>query len=399
MAIGGILFDMDGTLLDSNGLHVRAWQQAFEQHGHTIPPQRIGPEIGKGGDNLVPAILGPTGKEREEELKDAYSAAFDKLISSERVEPLPGARELIAEIKRRGLPLALASSSKNDMLERFEKASGWKFQGEFDALTTSDDAKNSKPDPDIVHAALEKLGLSPAQCALVGDTPYDALAARAGGVVCLGVASSGLGFSEQSLREAGARHVWPNCEAILKDLDGVLHLASPQKIALTMQVLEGLMDEALEQARQGMEAGEAPIGAILADAEGQVIARGFNEMNRTQMKTAHAEIMCFEHAAGKVPLDARDLILVSTLEPCVMCTGAAMEAAVETVVWALEAPYDSGTRRVAAPTSPESQMPRLVGNIKRDESRALFEQWLEQNRDSEQKAFVEQLLAGTSKQD
>lgn len=397
MAIGGILFDMDGTLLDSNALHVRAWQQAFEQCGHSIPPERIGPEIGKGGDQLLPSILGPTSKERAQELKDAYSEAFDKLIANERVEPLPGARELVRALRERQIPLALASSSKADMLERFEKASGWKFRAEFDALVTSDDAKSSKPEPDIVHAALDKLGLSPAQCALVGDTPYDALAARAGGVVCLGVLSSNLGVQEKDLREAGARHVWANCAGILNDLDGVLHLASPQQVSLTLQVLEGLMDEALDQARAGMAAGEAPIGAVLADGEGRVIARGFNEMNRTQMKTAHAEIMCFQHAAGKVALDARDLILVSTLEPCVMCTGAAMEAAVETVVWALEAPYDSGTRRVKAPLSPESQMPRLVGNIRRDESRALFEQWLAANKDSEQKAFVEQLLSGTQK--
>lgn len=396
MAIGGILFDLDGTLLNSNSLHVRAWQQAFEQNGHAIPSARIAPEIGKGGDNLVPAILGPVEKEREEELKNAYSDAFEKLIGGERVEVLPGARELVSALRQRGLPLALASSSKAEMLEAFEKASGWKFRDEFDALVTSDDVQSSKPQPDAVHAALDKLGLSPAQCALIGDTPFDSLAARAGGVVSLGVLSSGLGILEADLREAGARHAWPDCAAILRDLDGVLHLASPQKIALTLQVLETLMDAALGQARAGMGAGEAPIGAVLADGEGKIVARGWNEMNRTQMKTAHAEIMCFRHAAGKVPLDARDLILVSTLEPCVMCTGAAMEAAVETVVWALEAPYDSGTRRVKAPLSPESQMPRLVGNIKRDESRALFEQWLAANKGNGQSAFIEQLLAGTT---
>lgn len=398
MAIGGILFDMDGTLLDSNSLHVRAWQQAFKAQGHNIPPARIGAEIGKGGDNLLPAILGPVSQEREEELKDAYTQVFNKLIASERVEVIAGSRELIAQLKKRGLIVALASSSKSDMLEKFEKASGWKFRDEFDALITSDDAKSSKPDPDIVHAALDKLGLSPAQCALIGDTPFDALSARSGGVVSLGVLSSGLGFEEKELRAAGARRVWKNCAAILDDLDEMLQLASPQKIVLTLQVLEGLMDEALEQARAGMKAGEAPIGAVLADGDGMILARGFNEMNSTQSKIAHAEMVCFERAAGKVPLDARDLILVSTLEPCVMCTGAAMEAAVETVVWALEAPFDSGTRRIQAPVSPESQMPRLVGNIKRGESRALFQEWLRANKDSKQKAFIEQLLQGTQEQ-
>lgn len=395
MAIGGILFDLDGTLLDSNQLHVRAWEQAFQAQGHNIPAARIGPEVGKGGDQLLPSILGPVSKEREQQLKDAYSEAAKKLVESERVGIVPGARELVAELRGRGLSLALATSGQSEMLEKFEAACGWKFRDEFDVVVTSDDAKSSKPEPDIVHAALDKLRLSPAQCALIGDTPLDALSARAGGVVGLGVLSSGLGVEEKALREAGARRVWKNCAAISHDLDAVLALASPQKIALTLQVLEALMDAALEQARAGMKAGEAPIGAVLADGEGKIVARGFNEMNRTQRKTAHAEMMCFEHAAGKAPLDARDLILVSTLEPCVMCTGAAIEAAVETVAWGLEAPFDSGTRRVAAPTSPESQMPRFVGNIQRNQARALFQEWLAANKGSQQSAFIEQLLEGT----
>jgi HAD superfamily hydrolase (TIGR01509 family) len=395
MATGGILFDLDGTLLDSNPLHVRAWQKAFENHGHNIPTARIALEVGKGGDQLVPSILGPQEKEREEELKDAYAKAFEKLVSRESVGVLPGAIELIAQLRKRGLPLALASSSKGEMLEMFERASGWKFRAQFDALVTSDDAEASKPAPDVVSAALEKLGLSPAQCVLVGDTPFDALAARSGGVVCLGVLTSRLGIEEKALREAGARRVWDDCAAILHNLDEALRISSPQSVSLTQQVLEALMDEALQQARAGMEAGEVPIGAILANGEGKVIARAFNQMNATQMKTAHAEMMCFQDAAGKTPLDARDLILVSTLEPCVMCTGAAMEAAVETVVWGLEAPYDSGTQRVKAPLSPESQMPRLVPGVRRHESRDLLEQWLENNKSSGQSAFVEQLLAGT----
>jgi tRNA(adenine34) deaminase len=94
-----------------------------------------------------------------------------------------------------------------------------------------------------------------------------------------------------------------------------------------------------------------------------VVARGFNEMNRTQNKTAHAEIVTFAKAAGKLPLDARDFVLASTLEPCVMCTGAAMAAAVDTIVYGLQAPADSGTGRVRPPASPESQMPRIVGDV------------------------------------
>jgi tRNA(Arg) A34 adenosine deaminase TadA len=93
-----------------------------------------------------------------------------------------------------------------------------------------------------------------------------------------------------------------------------------------------------------------------------------------------------------VPEDAKDLILVSTLEPCVMCTGAAMEAAVDTIVYALRAPADNGSVRVRPPQSPESQMPRIVGEILAGESRELFEQFLKVAKNPKQRAFVEQLL-------
>ncbi len=153
------------------------------------------------------------------------------------------------------------------------------------------------------------------------------------------------------------------------------------------------MREALAAAREGMAAGEAPIGCVLARGDGTVVVRAFNEMNRTQCKIAHAEIVAFHRAAGRVPVDARDLILVSTLEPCVMCTGAAMEAAVDTIVYGLRAPADGGTGRVTPPESTESTMPRIVGDVLAGDSRKLFEQWLEQNAQTPQAAYVKQLLA------
>jgi len=154
-----------------------------------------------------------------------------------------------------------------------------------------------------------------------------------------------------------------------------------------------LMREALRTAEEGMEAGEAPIGCVIARGDGTIIARAFNEMNRTGNKTAHAEIVAFARAAGKAPLEARDLILASTLEPCVMCTGAAMEAAVDVIYYGLRAPADAGTGRVRPPESPESSMPRIIGDVLAGESRRLFERWLERHRETPQAAYVEQLLA------
>ena len=164
---------------------------------------------------------------------------------------------------------------------------------------------------------------------------------------------------------------------------------------MTHSDYDQLMRQALAAARDGMANGEAPIGCVIARGDGRIVARAYNSMNRTGNKTAHAEIMAFAEAAGQVPLDARDLVMVSTLEPCVMCTGAAMEAAVATIVYGLRAPADSGTGRVRPPDSPESAMPAIVGDVLAAESRALFAEWLVDNGDTPQAAYVKQLLGLT----
>lgn len=170
-----------------------------------------------------------------------------------------------------------------------------------------------------------------------------------------------------------------------------------------------LMREALAEAERGVAAGEAPIGCVIArpdpDHPGRacVVARGHNKNNALQRKTAHAEIVAFENAGGRegdpappaLPLDADDVILVSSLEPCVMCLGAAMEAGVKLVLFGLKAPADNGTTRVRPPESPESSAPEIRGGILAGESRRLFEQWLDKHKGTEQAKFVEQLLSLT----
>lgn len=390
------IFDLDGTLLDSNSLHVQAWQNAFHDHDFRVTDARIEAEVGKGGDQLVPAIIGQVDDDTSQKLRDAYAKHIAEILKTADIAVINGARELLHELQKRGLRLALATSSKSDFLEQMERASDWPFRQEFEVVTTSDDAPSSKPAPDIIGAVIEKLQLSPAQCTLIGDTPFDAQAARLGGVSCLGVLSSKMGVQADVLQSAGARAIYDNCEDIMRHLDEALHIASPLQISLTTEKSRALMNVALECAREGMSRGEVPIGSVLADGTGAIVARGWNQMNKTQCKTAHAEMQCFADSAGKVALDARDLILVTTLEPCVMCTGAAMESAVETILYALEAPPDSGTARVSCPRSPESQMPRIIGGIWRDESRALFEEWLHANENTAQDKFVRGLLDATA---
>lgn len=179
---------------------------------------------------------------------------------------------------------------------------------------------------------------------------------------------------------------------------------SKPRIELTDDQQEMLMRAALAEAKQGMAEGEAPIGCVLALGAGpdlHIVARGHNRVNAMGRKNAHAEIVAFENAGSQngqppaLPLDAEDVILVSTLEPCVMCLGAAMESGVARVLFGLEAPADNGTQRVKPPESPESTAPEITGGILPGESRALFEQWLKGKEGTEQAKFVEQLLALT----
>lgn len=394
MALNGIIFDVDGTLFDTNALHVEAFARAFETHGYRVAPDRIAPEIGKGGDNLIPDVLGQSAFEKDgENIQHEYSKQFAALVKERGVNALPGARETLEEVRRRGFKIAIATSAVGELFTSMCESAGLDLPSLVDEIATSDDAKNSKPEPDIVIAACDKLGLSVAQCALIGDTVHDAQSCKCAGVVCIGVLTGG--NSEHDLRHAGARLVYENLQRVLEDLDNVLEKASPGGANLTTQLQETLMREALEAARDGVRNGEAPIGCVLARGDGTIVARGFNEMNGSQNKTAHAEIVTFANAAGKVPLDARDLILVSTLEPCVMCMGAAMESAVDTVLWALRAPEDQGTTRVAPPQSLESQMPRIVGRVLEVEARQLFVDWLEENQDASGAEYVEKLLKAT----
>jgi len=175
---------------------------------------------------------------------------------------------------------------------------------------------------------------------------------------------------------------------------------------MTQTQKERLMREALAEAQRGMDEGEAPIGCVLAlggdGPEPQIVARGHNRVNALGRKTAHAEMVTFENAGSHngeppaLPLDAENVILVSTLEPCVMCLGAAMEAGVSLVLFGLNAPADNGTQRVTPPQSPESSRPAIEGGILPMESRALFEAWLKGKQGTEQAKFVEQLLAPTN---
>jgi len=161
---------------------------------------------------------------------------------------------------------------------------------------------------------------------------------------------------------------------------------------------ESLMCEALVEARLGLEEGECPIGCVLARMGGaapRIVARGHNRVKALARRTAHAEMVAFESAAGALPVGASDIVLVSTLEPCVMCLGACFAVGVSLVVFGLRAPADSGTRRVKALSSPEARAPVLLGDVLAAESRSLFVAFVRGREGSKDVAYAEQLLSLT----
>ena len=391
MAIDALLFDLDGTLIDTNLIHARAFASAFEDNGYRVAVDRIAIEIGKGGDLLVGAILGKSANEKDgDKIRDSWEKHYLELVKSQPVKVFDGALAIIEKAKQHGLQIALATSGESSVMDAVEASCGVKWRELFPTVVTSADAKTSKPAPDIISAATQKLGIPPLACAFVGDTIYDARACREAGVACFCV---GDGQHEPAdLREAGARAVYATLAELNDDFENAMRLASPGQIGWSDAKIEALMRAALDAARDGMNNGELPIGAVIADGNGAIVARGYNCAHQTSSPIAHAEMMAFADAAGKLAPDDNGAILVTTLEPCVMCAGAAMEANIESVIYAMKAPFNGGVARVSGIRTPDARFPRFLGGVLPDESRALLQNWFDQNADASGAEFVKQLL-------
>jgi phosphoglycolate phosphatase-like HAD superfamily hydrolase len=225
MALHGMIFDIDGTLVDTNPAHVEAWRRAFKRLDYDVPPDRIRIEIGKGGDLLVPSILGEEVEERHgESLRKTQKEEFLKIAGQERFRVFPCVPELFQALRRRGIRTALATSSNKKHLQAICDSAGIDLTSLADVLVTKEEAEASKPAPDLVIVAWEKLTLSGTECAMVGDTVYDAQASRHAGVVFLGVLSGGT--PADLLLEAGACGVWRDTAHLYADLDHALEIAS-----------------------------------------------------------------------------------------------------------------------------------------------------------------------------
>src|SRR5690554_1409937 len=210
---GAVLFDVDGTLVDSNYLHVEAWGHAFADVGCPVDGWRIHRAIGLDSDKLLETLLGSDASRLGEQAKNLHSEYYLKL--QPRLRPFASARELLAELDQRGITVVLATSAPEDELAALREA--LKVEQSLTGVTSADDVETAKPEPDVVQSALEKAGTEKDSTYFVGDTVWDVIASGRAGIRCIGVLSGGV--SEAELREAGAIAVYEDVGQLLEKLD------------------------------------------------------------------------------------------------------------------------------------------------------------------------------------
>ena len=222
LPIRAVLLDIDGTLIDSNDLHARAWKQAFDEFNVETDAAVIRRAIGMGGDQLMPQV---SGVEETSPLGEQIAARRQEIFWKDllpQVKPLDGSGRLVEALKKRGLTVVAATSASADEVKQLLQIAG--VRDMLDGDVTKDDAEQSKPAPDIVHAALAKAGVPPLEAIMIGDTPYDIEAAERAGVPTIAFRSGG--WSDKDL--AGATAIYDGPADFLAHLDESPLAAQPQ---------------------------------------------------------------------------------------------------------------------------------------------------------------------------
>ena len=198
-AMSAVIFDIDGTLIDSVDSHARAWQETLAHFGIPVAFEDIRSQIGKGGDQLLPVFVPP---DKLDAMKDRIESFRSELFKREylpKIRPFPKVRELFEGIRSEGHRIALASSAKEDEIAVYKRLA--RIADLVDAETSADDVNCSKPCPDVFEVAVDRLRTSPARAVVVGDSPYDAIAAGRARLKTVGVLCGG--FPEDDLKRAG----------------------------------------------------------------------------------------------------------------------------------------------------------------------------------------------------
>jgi HAD superfamily hydrolase (TIGR01509 family) len=207
-----VLLDIDGTLVDSNFLHVHAWVQAFTEVGHPVDAWRVHRRIGMGSGRLIGELLGDDADRLGDDAKERHTARYAELAGLLR--PFDGARDLVRTLADRGVRVVLSTSAAPEELEKLRATLD---VDDLVQVTGAQDVDEAKPEPDLVHAALDLAGVPADRAVFVGDSVWDVEAAVRAGVPCIGVLSGGT--SEAELRDAGAAAVVEDVAALLRDLD------------------------------------------------------------------------------------------------------------------------------------------------------------------------------------
>ena len=204
-----VVLDVDGTLMDTNYLHVEAWARAFEEVGHRVPRVQLHKQVGKGSDLLIREFV--EDEEKAAKVDELHSEFYAEL--QEHGHPLPGAKELIPTLAERGYEVWFVTSAKDEELEHH--MSELEAEDTLSGVVNSSAVENSKPAPDIFELTLEKAGASPDETVAVGDAIWDIESANAAGIRTVAVLTGGA-FSRQELEEAGAVEVYEDCAALLE---------------------------------------------------------------------------------------------------------------------------------------------------------------------------------------
>ena len=204
-----VVLDVDGTLMDTNYLHVEAWARAFEEVGHRVPRVQLHKQVGKGSNLLIREFV--EDEETAGKIDELHSEYYGEL--QEHGHPLPGAKELIPSLAERGYEVWFVTSAKDEELEHH--MGELDVEDEISGVVNSSDVENSKPAPDIFELALERAGAAPDETVAVGDAIWDIESASAAGIRTVAVLTGGA-FSEQELRDAGAADVYEDCAALLE---------------------------------------------------------------------------------------------------------------------------------------------------------------------------------------
>ena len=214
--LSGVIFDVDGTLVDSNDAHAQSWVEAFAEAGYDVPFGAVRPLIGMGADKLLPKTIGiKHDSDVGKKLIDRRSEIFRERYLP-RLRPLEGSRALVLRVRADGLKPIIATSAKEEELKALLKAAG--VADLMEEKATASDAERSKPDPDIVEAAIEQAGISPRNLVMIGDTPYDIEAATRANVRAIGFRSGG--WTDEELK--GAVEIYDGPADLLASYDSSL---------------------------------------------------------------------------------------------------------------------------------------------------------------------------------